>query len=894
MKIKRRKWNDFDGKYLKKYTILFVALCLGVLAQFLLQGRSLVWKTDGASQYFPYLHYMGNYLRDSLEGLLHGQLPSMYDFALGMGDDLGAIIRWHPLDLISMAVPGKYTEILYVFLILFRLYLAGLSFSVFCFYWKKEQNAVLTGSMIYIFCGYVMTYGLRHPTFNAPLIILPLLLVGAEQVICGQNGLLFSVMTALGFASNYYFMYMCSVAMAGYVLLRFWNVYRENRVKNFFRMGIRLVLYYLLGIGMIAVVLFPTVWRLTTSLRLGGEEQSSMLLYKNLQRYYSWFMDLIAPFRNTGYNTALNYAVLVLPALCLLFVRRWKEHLTVKIALLLETVGLLIPGCAFVLSGFSSITNRWVFIFSFTLSFAVVTVAGDFAQMTRKQMAVLACVLALYCGLGFFYWTRQAGSVYWIYGMAELAVCTLVLLVCRKIRLSAKRWTAVLLFLTGCSCIVNGYFTYDEEHGAIASEYLDRGAAFSFYGTSDFTRFNTIGDDSFYRVDSNLVTSGNENASVILGYHGISMYNSIINGELVEYLLDQESPGVNAVHRVFSMDGRAASEALAGVKYYMTSEEDTGSVPYGFVLREDLSGESYKIYENQYPLSSLGYTYDRYISREEYDSLPALEKQQVMLEAVVLENINKETSLSAVSSGRDEILTASLEMPREGENVRATERGYKVGKGGGSITLTYEKKEGYEAYLHFTGFYKDTSYTSVKVISSGVSKSVMLRGDNRTYSLGRRDYLVNIGYCQENGEEEIEVFFTDKKEYELEGMEICYVPLDRYTENIEALKRDSLQNVQLGTNRISGTVSLPEEKFMVFSIPYSEGWTAYVDGEKAPLQKANVMYLGLVLEPGGHQIELRYCTPGFRAGAAVSGISLVIFLLLLWRWKRRRGCHIRV
>ena len=883
----------FCTVYILKYTLLFTVLCFGVFLQFFIQNRSLVWKTDGASQYFPYLYYMGNHLRDTVEGLLNGQTAvKMYDFALGMGDDLGAVIRWHPLDLLSAIVPGRYTELLYAFLILFRMYLAGISFSVFCFYWKKKQNAVLTGSVIYVFCGYVMTYGLRHPTFNAPVIILPLLLIGAEQVIRRQNGLLFASMTALGFISNYYFMYMCSFAMAGYVLLRFFDVFRDRRLKNFFRMGIRLALYYLLGIGLVAVVLLPTVLRLASSVRLGGEEQNSLLIYSNLKRYYSWFLDLIAPFRNTGYNTALNYAVVVLPALGLLFMGKWKEHLTVKAALLIETAGILVPGCAFLMSGFSSITNRWIFIFSFTLSFAVVTVCNDFAQMNRKQILVLCAVMAGYCGLGLFQTIRDSGNVYWTVGMCQLAVCTVLLLVCWRLKLSAGQWSAVLLMVTGVSCIVNGYFTYSEKYGDVASEYLECGEAFDYYVQSHYADFNRIEDEGFYRVDGSTVVSGMENASVMLGYRGISMYNSIINGDLVQYLLDQESPGINAVHRVFTMDGRAASEALANVKYFLTSIETPGSVPYGFALREDLSGNTYQIYENQYPLS-LGYTYDTFVSKADYEQLNALEKQQLMLEAAVLEEQPQTASLKQEVSGSDEIMTVSLEMPQKGENVTATESGYKVGKGGGSIRLTYEKKSGYEAYLHFRGFYKDTNYTKVNITTPNVSKHVMLRGENETYSLGRKDYLVNLGYCREDGEEEIEIFFTDKNKYDLEQMEICYVSLAQYTEHIEELKRETLQNVKEETNMISGTVSVSEEKIMVFSIPYSSGWTAYVDGREAKLMKANVMYMGVVLEPGEHEIVLRYCTPGFRTGLLLTAISAVLFFLLLWRWRKKKDILFR-
>ena len=92
-------------------------------------------------------------------------------------------------------------------------------------------------------------------------------------------------------------------------------------------------------------------------------------------------------------------------------------------------------------------------------------------------------------------------------------------------------------------------------------------------------------------------------------------------------------------------------------------------------------------------------------------------------------------------------------------------------------------------------------------------------------------------------------------------------PWKGYEEKVAARNQESLQNVMVEKNRVSGTVSLSTDKFMVFSIPWSEGWSVYVDGRERELQKANVMYMGLELEAGDHEIELCYCTPGHPGGS---------------------------
>lgn len=102
-----------DRVYVIRYTLLFLGMCTLVFVPFLLTHASLIKKIDGMSQYIVYLRYMGQYLRRALDGFVHGNfsLPS-YDFSIGMGDDIGQIVRFHPFDFLSVFVPSAYTEFL--------------------------------------------------------------------------------------------------------------------------------------------------------------------------------------------------------------------------------------------------------------------------------------------------------------------------------------------------------------------------------------------------------------------------------------------------------------------------------------------------------------------------------------------------------------------------------------------------------------------------------------------------------------------------------------------------------------------------------------------------------------------------------------------------------------
>ena len=57
---------------------------------------------------------------------------------------------------------------------------------------------------------------------------------------------------------------------------------------------------------------------------------------------------------------------------------------------------------------------------------------------------------------------------------------------------------------------------------------------------------------------------------------------------------------------------------------------------------------------------------------------------------------------------------------------------------------------------------------------------------------------------------------------------------------------------------------------LVIADELQPGWTATIDGAAAALHPADVVARGLLVEPGRHQVELRYRTPGLAAGLSLS------------------------
>ncbi|HCE74021.1 MAG TPA: hypothetical protein DEP67_06130, partial [Lachnospiraceae bacterium] len=184
----------------------------------------------------------------------------------------------------------------------------------------------------------------NHPTYAAPFIVLPLLLLGMERAVAEKGSLLFILSVFLGFWSNYYFMYICSIALLVYALLRYPEIVKEHRLRAFPRYAGRLILLYLVGLMMSMATFLPAMLRYRGSYRLSQtSEMQSLWLYADKRRYVAWFLNLISPFQSSGNGLDLNFAVVVLPALAVLFTKRHRTHRTLRASLLLELMALLVP-----------------------------------------------------------------------------------------------------------------------------------------------------------------------------------------------------------------------------------------------------------------------------------------------------------------------------------------------------------------------------------------------------------------------------------------------------------------------------------------------------------------------------------------------------------------------
>ena len=72
------------------------------------------------------------------------------------------------------------------------------------------------------------------------------------------------------------------------------------------------------------------------------------------------------------------------------------------------------------------------------------------------------------------------------------------------------------------------------------------------------------------------------------------------------------------------------------------------------------------------------------------------------------------------------------------------------------------------------------------------------------------------------------------------------------------------------------TIDLPRENLVFFTIPWDKGFTAYVDGEQAVLEKVDYGFIAVLVPEGEHSIRLEWKPYGLGYGIAASVVGLLL------------------
>ena len=873
------------------YAALFIVAAALAYSPLIVGHKSFIETGDGRSQHFPFMLYLGRSVRRVVLSLLKGDFSfPLFGLSLGLGNDVIGVLNPHgytdPLMLIAALVPTRYGEYTYTFLIFLRLYLAGLSFLYLCHTFRCKDWAALIGSVIYCFCGYAMYSSTFHPYFVTPMITLPLLVVGMEKVLRRERPYVLIFATFYAGLCSFYHFYMMTILVGIYALIRLFDIYRTKKLKELVLAAWRAAWGYGIGLGMAAVVFLPAATNFLQSAR-SGERNRIPILYSAreiLNRIFNMIrVQMAAP-------VVLGLAAISLFAVVLLLCSRRKRTLK-ALTVVLFAVFLTPIGNTF-MNGFQYPSERWVFGLALLLSFVVVYELPELMDMSVKQRTICVCLACIYMAAVLF--VKQIRTLPYILSAVAFLVMTLLVLIGdvapRPAGRQAGKRTGQTLRIAVCTVLVvanvaaNGIYYLAADQGNYTTNHAVSGTEISRV-TGETRQLERelepyLLDDPSGRGDGSIFF---RNASSVWMIPGMLEYNSLMLGDVSDFW--QAIEHTEWCPFYFSISD-TSQQTIAGTllseKYQVEPANRAAYAAYGYRLIEE-TAKGNLIFENEYALP-WGYTYDNAISYEQLDGLNGIQKQQAMLQAIALEE-------GASWEDGCEIEFAETELPYEVECEGCSwEDGQlKVDGAGSKIILHFDMPESVEGYVRLIGYDTVNKEITIQMDCGPISRTLKATMKSSSHYIGREDYLFNLSYSDQK-RDSLSITFPDKGTFRLEDIELYALPMDDYPEQVEALRAEPMENIHWGTDSLTGTVDLSKDKILCVSVPYSKGWTATVDGEKAEILKGNYMFMCLPLTAGHHDIEFHYCSPGIRLGAVMTVCCTgIVAYMLLWDRKKRRA-----
>lgn len=875
------------------FLLIMIASFLICYLPFFCTGKTFIWHIDGASQHYTFLTYLMNgSIFDKLGGIdLVGTLGS---------DSLISYIYYglfDPFYCLMFLLPSSWSVAAYEMIVILKM--MGIAIIMYWYLRHKQIDfwfaCVL--AIAYMLSGYSLTMTVRHPMLASGMMYLPLCIWGVENIIENKRPYLFLISNTLLLLSSFYMFFMVTLFSVIYVLCHIKSQNIKFFSKKFWLLVGKFACLYVIIFLILAFMLLPLAYGYTTSAR--GENKGfvmpTILVYWQL---LTGFLALINAQQFFVLGLSLPFVLLLILGICFGKTSTYRTLTVVMLACM------VIPFTGYIMNVGNYVSGRWLFlaIFTFVVESGLVLQSWKQKNYTLKQwskvvqygwiLVVLFLTISSIVSFARILGGNHVHSglqmiIYVLLGTIGILLSYLVATTKIKIKKIYTWWNvkfvanSILILTIVLGGLYNIYYL-PMFHNIKTLQEVTTSLPEKWIVSKDF--------DHIFRVDEAIQDSkqylGNyQNKGLINNYASTYSYNTISNSYVYEYLQSIGQAGYMHTLGMGGLQGRLAPNAILSTEYYITSNQD---IPYGY----DVVAEQEGIYQNSKYLP-FGFVYEDSMSEEFYYSLPLQERANAMLQAAVVESkVGTFTYQNRANRTSYEYVTSNMSI--QGNFLHADKNA--------QLTLTFAVEDDAETILLIKGLVPNHQNDTIdKVIMGNTLQSIQVKTDTKTYRQnlyekgsqmysGIQDFVFNLGNIEDR--ESVTISFS-QGEYTFEDIAIYSYKIADYEKDIQAFT-SYLDNVTIDNQTLTGNIT-SNGGILFLSMPYTKGWTAYVDGRPVEIEKVNIGYMGLHITEGTHTIKLTYETPYFAVGKVVSYVSLSLVVVLgtsvevvVWIKKRRK------
>ncbi|HCA21064.1 MAG TPA: hypothetical protein DEO87_01655 [Lachnospiraceae bacterium] len=848
-------------------TLVFMLITMAIAHVGPFGGHSYTM-VDSMHQYVPFFADYKSKLLD------HGSM--FYTWKVGMGVNFQSLFFYYlacPLNLLVVFVSKSGIPAFISILTVLKIVISS---GTFGYYLSRHKGGVKNTTLI---TAFGVAYGLNNYMLGYMwnvmwldcIMVLPLIILGFERLMDDNDPKLYCISLAYCLWCNYYIAFMICVFM----VLWFFTE-SHGGVKKFFVHGFRFAGYSLLAAGMTAVSLI-CAYKGIMQTAAGKMELPKWTWYQNIKEILKAHLILTDPIKMQTFDGGVNlYCGVFVIILAFTYLFLDKEKLTRRIGKFLLLAFLIVSFnnelLNYIWHGFHNqygIPNR----FSFLYIFVLLTIAYR-AALRLRYISGYYITSALFLASGFWAYiiyntTPGAGDgikpylkpqILWTVG---ITLGCYILFMLKSLKLKRSR---VLTIVISIAFVTEILFAADHSMDYIGyanASYSMRRADEMEDITAEAHAIAKEEGAVFYRED--MINPYILDEATLNGMNSIGIFCSTVRGETVTaagklgfYTGANEYLYFGACH---------GTNMLLGVRHIYATRADYYNPDETTPLIYE--NEACNVYKSIYALPVAYMVGDRVASID-------------LLKGRDIDNVN---DLVAGAADNSEVLYKDIHVSMTASAEKASSW---VDSSIGDL-VGYSADGTGKPIVNATFTVDTPGRYIVDIIANNVYKVRYYKNDVQTGYDRYQSQIFDLGELKVGDTVKLSVEFSDN--YSKSGsIRFDYALLDKnvLAMDYQKLSEHALDITTAKDGYLKGRIDAGDGGMMFIAVPYDEGWSAYVDGNKVKLKKVQEAFMGINLSAGEHTIEICYTAPGFWPGILLTMLAWGIFIFILVDGKVRR------
>ncbi len=708
----------------------------------------------------------------------------------------------------------------------------------------KSKETIIFG-LIYAFSSYVICYSF-HIMWLDCVYMLPIILLFVDKFL--ENGKILPIVLSLSYAilTNYYIGYIVAFFAGIYFLARYFITQKNSALVDFGKFLFKFLLAIGISFGIGMIVILPSIMQLkgtmSTDISLIEIDEEKIRMFTNVvfnNYIYSFTQKSCLVFSST-------FIILLLPMYYLnkkINVREKSAFSTIIIFLLLPIIS---PFLNKLWHAFTE-PNCFNYRYSFTLIFTFILMGAR--EFQNKE----------YCKKWHF---AVSGICFTFVTILEIVFLKKGYLVLDRFSVTMQSIALSCIVYLFMACITYMYFYKKNLRNASALMILVVVIFDLLIGAKSgqnnddkyFERKYVVQYDKFMmhfipKIKNpeieRIVFEPDEygsNMSLKFGYSNIGFFTSARNTKNLEamYKLGYNVQMDDKLW-VTSFSGTFLNYCVAGVKYYITRRQLEDNEIYGFEFIEKY--DNFYVYKNKNGFNIGYYLADNI---KQYDN--PFEMQNELIRGLLKNNgnYNNYSNNEGKSQKEDIISKEKFFQSIESSSVLECQKN----------VIDYETDD--------IDNLKDEKITKYKVKAKKDCNIYLFSKEHlQLYIDGKpqfKDYS-NI-WSFENGIKQIKHLKQNEKfEFEIntkQNTDLIYVSdNEKIQQVLDNKDKNYFDNVIIKKNVLTGKAHFKDDGYLTFGIAYDKCWDIFVDGKKAKKEEIADCFLGVKLEKGEHNVEIK-------------------------------------